>query len=124
MLYIWGMQNEFRIGNYVDYFHEGVDRWINWTEIDATKLQALGLGNQASGIELKNFILEKFGFQRKYDCGNEFYSLITPYIEFQFDRYGLSISIENQDLTLTHIKYVHQLQNLYFALIGKELELL
>jgi|LakMenE18May11ns_1017448.scaffolds.fasta_scaffold9915550_6 hypothetical protein len=116
-------QHEFRIGNYVDYFHETVDRWVNWTQIDATKLQAIGLGNQASGIELKYFILEQFGFRKNYGwTGNEFYCLMTPYIEFQFDKDGLGISIENQYLTLSHIKYVHQLQNLYYSLTGTELE--
>lgn len=116
-------QNEFRIGNYVDYFHELADRWVTWTQIDAIKLQAIEGGNHASGIVLNNIIIEMFGFRKNHGwSGNEFYCLMTKSIEFQFDKDGLSISIENQHLPLPHIKHVHQLQNLYFALTGDELE--
>ena len=73
-------------------------------------------------IPLTEEWLLKFGFKKVKGWGTyEFYSLHTGYLEFQFDKDGLGISIENQNLMLSHIKYVHQLQNLYFALTGEEL---
>ena len=41
---------------------------------------------------------------------------------FQKDDTGITEEHENHYVFLDSIKYIHQLQNLYFALIGKELE--
>ena len=75
-------------------------------------------------IPLTEEWLLKFGFQKITGWSkNEFCSLHTGYIEFQWDKDGMMISIEDQNLTLSHIKYVHSLQNLFFSLTGNELTL-
>lgn len=93
-----------------------------------------GLGfakyEEMSGIPITAEILKRFGFDTmdyEYDV-----------IEWGFDdeHFGLTqygIPVEDQPFTFNYedgyadreveIKYVHQLQNLYYALIGKELEL-
>ena len=53
-----------------------------------------------------------YGFIKKYLLGNLFYSVETKE-HFMFQYYELRIKIN----------YVHQLQNLYFALTGEELTL-
>jgi hypothetical protein len=43
---------------------------------------------------------------------------------FIYDKYGLNIiTSDEQIIFLSEIKYVHQLQNIYFALTGEELKL-
>lgn len=64
----------------------------------------------------------KFGFTKI----NLFYETIIPEFEDFFigklTDYGFAYYIDkNDNQPLISIKYVHQLQNLYFALTGKEL---
>jgi hypothetical protein len=72
-----------------------------------------------NGIPLTEEWLKKFGFEKD---GPHWYWFST---KDRFTDIGYSYSIEEEviefhDLKVP-IKYVHQLQNLYFALTGKEL---
>ena len=65
----------------------------------------------------------------KFDFEIEEFSDFTLYSLSINDKYDTKISYFNEtkefdlgiDIPLNHIKYVHQLKNLYFALTGKEL---
>lgn len=80
-------------------------------------------------IPLTEEWLLKFGFERKFFNKEEtprwinksFYMFIDAvwYITFKRDGYVSFIAF---DCFLKDLRYVHQLQNLYFALTGKELE--
>jgi len=102
---------DFRIGNYVqfpsgsiykvDMLYDDFLSLLYWTPIPLTEEWLL-----------------KFGFEIKQGrFGNEYFGKINLYtasdkkIVFCYDGY------------LKGIKYVHQLQNLYFALTGNELTL-
>jgi hypothetical protein len=66
-------------------------------------------------IELTYQWLDKFGFEFK-DAGDfgHYYSL---------EDFDLNQDYQPIDFDCIEIKYVHQLQNVYFALTGKELEI-
>lgn len=69
-------------------------------------------------IPLTEKWLLKFGFEWK----NHAMRLSNFYIRKQIGGFMLYISNETHNIAI-NIKYVHQLQNLYFALTGKELEI-
>ena len=76
------------------------------------------------GIPLAEEWMLKFGFER---FENEYYhSYKEVEICVQFDPFSVGLCRRNDWAFLDryeHIQYVHQLQNLYFALTGNELEL-
>ena len=106
--------NELRIGNYIDYLG-GIER------VHALSFQDVCTNNHNyKPTPLTEEWLLKFGFEK--DClMSKCYALKD--IEISEDK--------NNDLYLSldgvwygvAIKHVHQLQNLYFALTGKELSL-
>jgi hypothetical protein len=121
--------NEVRFGNWVksgDHFfkikgvnpdwaiflHRGDDWCTDWMLIDP--------------IPLTPEILEKAGFEKDGDyfffqpmLENIHYRLI----EFPEGNWIVSKGFINYNHELRVIKYLHQLQNLYFALTGEELEI-
>lgn len=80
-----------------------------------TNVQSWGIGN-LSPIPLTEDWLLKFGFDMKY--GNTY---LKDRMKFDINTIGLVRFHWSQKVT--YIKYVHQLQNLYFALTGQELKL-
>lgn len=81
-------------------------------------------------ISLTEEWLLKFGFI-KDDNGNYWIDLQTHYLELVSSNehyYPVYVQVpemsheEEQRVSMNRIVYVHQLQNLYFALTGKELE--
>lgn len=80
-------------------------------------------------IPLTEDWLLRFGFDKETRVGeNKYYKdryLIENGISQFFDNgYSFRITTDNQNSThAASVKYVHQLQNLYFALTGTELEL-
>ena len=73
--------------------------------------------SKLKGIELSEEWLTKFGFEKVFyikdmQCKIENDILICGYVDSE---YGMD--------EVTNIQFVHQLQNLYFALTGTELEL-
>jgi hypothetical protein len=97
--------NELRIWNWVETF-EGVIQIQNGWEIDE--------GNECQPIPLTEEWLEKFGFEYSDLNGDSGLWKIPP---FQiYGKYNQFIYDYRLD-----VNYVHQLQNLYFALTGQEL---
>lgn len=133
-------EKDLRIGNLL---HDRENRLCKveeissiWHDMDKVKAPAIhggitGLPNKP--IELTEEWLVKFGFE-KYpfnDKGKEkVYMLdegwqLTEYKGYLV-RFTADKSVEGsfnmyESYPLCHIKYVHQLQNLFFALIGNEL---
>lgn len=112
--------NELRIGNYVNHKSEGISRV---TEIESHKnhigVTPLSFNNyvfmcaEIKPIPLTPEILEKCGFvsnpyQDRYELG-----------DFHFEYCAIRNIVWCEKYP--HIKYLHQLQNLYFALTGEEL---
>ena len=97
--------NELRIGDWVETF-EGVIQIQNGWEIDE--------GNECQPIPLTEEWLEKFGFEYSDLNGDSGLWKIPP-----FQIYGKC----NQFIYeyALDVNYVHQLQNLYFAITGEEL---
>jgi len=109
--------NELRVGNYV----KGIGHNISWLVdgVDTYYIyssNAWRLLSSFEGIPLNENWLEKFGFKRSglYNLKDEVYI---------YDEYGLiDTGFEYRfNYTQIKLKYVHQLQNLYFALTGEEL---
>ncbi|WPO89880.1 hypothetical protein [Chryseobacterium sp. HR92] len=123
--------NEMRIGNFV--FDKGGNIEIVH---EVSKYGDLYRINERdpdyfSPIPLTEEWLNKFGFQ--LDQYVEIESLIDEvdgremYLELEYGERGAVICIsaddpdESMNIRLKYVKYVHQLQNLFFALKGKEL---
>jgi len=68
-------------------------------------------------ISLTENLLERFGFSKiagNYEINNGITNLV-------FHKDEINEVIEGQWKTYSHIKSIHQLQNLWFALTGEEL---
>jgi len=114
---------ELRIGNWVKSNHLLVDKNIKLKLQDFSLMYTdINFGTSFNGIPIAEKWLLKFGFVKNQKHGIENYitSDLTYYPDNNqvkiFDRFGGSIYVEN-------IKYVHQLQNLYFSTTQTELEL-
>ena len=114
--------NELRIGNYLQL--EGISKPIRVSIIDTTQTSTK---TKYKPIPLTEEWFLKFGFRRHWE---DFYNdviyikkVTDDYTEFEWGVYpnelGSGIQIKNS----IKLKYVHQLQNLYFALTGEELTL-
>ena len=107
--------SELRIGNVVSTFRAIGNYW-SWTFISHEDIYSIscGNGNNFKPIPLTEEWLLKFGFERN---GKKLTFWKIDLVEdeegiFSFDESRIYIDI----------KYVHQLQNLYFALTGEELK--
>ena len=85
--------------------------------------------SDVSEISIDEKWLIKFGFE-KCNCINILYEKkaeneFIKYFNVHIEKGKFIISVDNygMEFKLCEVKYVHQLQNLYFALTGKELEL-
>jgi len=120
---------ELRIGNYINYSKENVIVTIG----DLAVLQQREndkLATPYEPIPLTEEWLLKFGFKQQ----NEFYVIsddLSHYVELLNVRdewYPWIIELpelsheSEQKVCIPYIQYVHQLQNLYFALTGEELK--
>ena len=104
--------NELRIGNYVCDDIKDHKTFINAKDIYEIALN----NNKHSYIPLTEEWLVKFGFEIEWIISHkeEYFNLFQ-----KGDVYFYSADAHHH--TSEEIKYVHQLQNLYFALTGKEL---
>lgn len=127
---------DLRIGNHLHYYigEEGID-W-DATKIDVQDLQWCENKNENfnevhKGIELTTVILVMSGFTEDNN-GHFWIDLQTHYLEFipmadgfyptYVQKPELS-SQEEQRVSLNRIKFVHELENLFFILTGKELNI-
>ena len=115
---------ELIIGNYVEYrIKDELDDRKEWWElsiIDSTDLQILesGIDDDYRAIPLTEEILLKFGFFKKlgnYELENFRFHISQP---MNFDGF---VFCEGYSVITDKIQFVHQLQNLFFALTGEEL---
>jgi hypothetical protein len=105
-------ENELRVGNWVLSPTQGEIQIENGWQIDE--------GEEVKPIPLTEEWLFKFGFKFDGHCSWWKNKLIELTIDTGEDEY--SVFNDNGDyITLKGIKYVHSLQNLYFALTGEEL---
>lgn len=103
---------ELRLGNYV--FEQG--EFVNITQIDESIVSYHGY----EPIPLTEEILLKCGFEKQ----SAVYSLGADLvIGIDLDFVGIYNDRNEDDIELDCPKYLHQLQNLYFALTGKELNI-
>jgi hypothetical protein len=117
---------ELRVGNWVNYLYE-------WQSIDTIGLYSVGLTGNGINTTLENLspipltpeILEKAGFSKSMGSiwWEDSERLPLSEIAKKFF-YSICLSVNKSEwIDVTHIKHLHQLQNLYFALTGEELEL-
>ena len=109
---------DLREGNYV------------FEDVDEVKVSAMRIAvyNYAKGlikpIPLTEEWLLKFGWGADSDFDNTYINNVGLKNEVMFydtDNKVFLIETERDTIELSHIKHVHQLQNLYFALTGEEL---
>ena len=109
---------ELRLGNLVYYkIKDSMDERLEWDEIahidwdDLRILTNFENNSDYKPIPLTEEWLLKFGFDKAVNgwwSSDEIFSYRDGYFGFGVDRH-------------TKIQYVHELQNLYFALTGEEL---
>lgn len=112
--------HELRIGNL--FQEQKTKEIIMVTELSIDKIGFSGLfekGWQAEPIILTEEFLIKLGFVKK----DEGYGILTSMKQAVLISFGNHNCAINGLSFNNPIKYVHQLQNLFFALIGEELEL-
>jgi len=120
---------ELRIGNYIVYNGGQPEDIDEFTVIEVQDIAWVQQKNEEfnkyhSPIPLTEEWLLKFKFE---DCGckpNEYYEKDDIYYVHKINKeyeFGIIYPCEiNHRVDLKNIKYVHQLQNLYFALTGEE----
>jgi hypothetical protein len=127
--------NELRIGNYVNLEYGGIYEVINinsegFDYVDLRKPTFKAVGrfdiNSIKPIPLTEEWLLKCGFEKIIFGFSTFYDLyFNPRFVLRFYMIPNELDLIQDDRKLSfkasHVLYVHQLQNLYFALSGKEL---
>lgn len=111
--------NELRIGNFIKNFKNEihcvkeirVDYWSN----KPGSFQTFSF-EKSNGIPLTPEVLEKCGF----DENGKLNHFKIGYDNDDFVKAQMSVQFQD---TMIKVKYLHQLQNLYFALTGNELEI-
>jgi hypothetical protein len=119
--------NELRIGNLISFDNEIISVLPN-TIVAIYSLRESKLKSSALPIRITIYWLKKFGFNGKINhiskCGNFYLGY-----DAEYGRHDMSIWYQKGSFCFSHtntftvIKYVHQLQNLYFLLTGKELQI-
>lgn len=113
---------ELRIGNYVNYHIVDDERkeWNEINEVDIDDIYTVLMGNadDLSPIPLSDEWLDKFGMLGV--SKNGFTVVIKPIAKRPIYRSNNYYTIYMAGRKI-ELKYVHQLQNLYFALTGEEL---
>jgi len=127
---------DLRIGNAVHYKHTGVNNVVKkyLCKLDGEDIEAMaervGYLKLHEPIKLTDNWLERFGFEKcngvwRIKLGEDLY--LRGHIAnnaFNCCIDGSTCDIESRvSIKICKYKYVHQLQNLYFALTGEELKL-
>lgn len=107
--------NELRFGNYV---YDTLGK-VNKIDLEAITYIAKETHNQVKPIPLTEEWLLKFGFLK--DLENGIYLNINAYAFLYWQNNRVELLDNDNNFMISHCNYVHQLQNLYFALTGKEL---
>ena len=114
-------RNELRIGNYIqDYYKtkvlivENVDSTLNYKEIN--NVHSSNHITNLKQIEICREWLIKLGYEQK---GSFYRFKNSRFAEVIIHDEGIEVCVHS--VALKHIKYIHQLQNLYFSLTATEL---
>lgn len=118
--------SELRRGNYVSRkdIGNGSERIEIVLEIYKTKLLTSGAvsvivnKNEIKPIPLTEEWLLKFGFE---NLNYGWYLNKIKLFDYSYKKGSINLKINSFDVPSTQIKYVHQLQNLFFALAEQEL---
>jgi hypothetical protein len=114
---------ELRIGNIVEYLvhDELAEPKSEWIEnvVDLDDLKAMETSENYRPMKLNEDILLKFGFQAD-GPGWYWFKEENHFTKVGF-AYGTNDELFEFEGIEISMKYVHQLQNLYFALTGEEL---
>ena len=105
-------ETELRVGNYILDTFNGRITCVNWQEISWIQEGT----DRYKPIELTEEILLKCGFSKSYTKG------VFKLGDFTIDVYSKTWKFKREWIDI-NFKYLHQLQNLYFALTGQELEI-
>ena len=130
-------QNEIRVGNWLNDprpFNEDTKKFFKMPDNGYFKAKArdIEVAELFEPIPLTEEILLKCGFKKteeyyaSYEENIDVYTIGCFDIAFIDNEYKLWFCIEEDpfySFSWTEIKYVHQLQNLYFSLTGQELEI-
>lgn len=114
--------NELRVGNWISQegFHQRVVAIMQNDVIVEAYPQNWQLKYEVfDPIELTPEILEKAGFEK----GEDYWEHSTSDVCLGIPNLNLMTSLGEYTVSFTQIKYLHQLQNLYFALTNSELEI-
>lgn len=123
--------NELRLGNLVDLGNRYAKvisiKPDTCTVVDLEQTQdTIESYNRVKGILLTTDWFIRFGFEKRPEWS--FWQKDKLFIDYHkvkdgypFDGYGYEY---HGDTNPIHLQYVHQLQNLYFTLIGKELTII
>jgi len=103
-----------------------VGNWINeyGAEIEVAYLSWDDKSEGCSGIPLTEEWLLKFGFVKEELTidGNSSYKKVFYFLGTNKEDFVEGLYWDNDEMTgYEHVKHVHTLQNLYFALTGEEL---
>jgi hypothetical protein len=119
---------ELRIGNIVEYlvYDELANPKSEWVEnvVDLDDLKAMETSENYRPMKLNEDILLKFGyFDLNERCGLKgIFGIIGKKVTINIETMSYcQIDYEGSIFDIIKIDYVHQLQNLYFALTGEEL---
>lgn len=124
--------SELRSGNFIKLFKNGKPH-LEWYELDSHDIYKLDESNceDVEPIPLTEEWLLKFGFdnvrKNMLVCHNEYHNNRINegafYVEPVGDAFNHWYLYHKVKMITSNIRFVHQLQNLYFALCGEELEL-
>lgn len=123
--------NELRLGNKVlatDTHNDGHIISVNISVFNSFKETGLDDNPNINPVKLTGEWLKKLGFKSNYKPVGVIPMQRIKYwcdirnLEITFDDGKCRVDIKGY-CSLAHIKYVHQLQNLYFALTGEELDI-
>lgn len=120
--------NELRIGNLLEnrFSPENMDIWV-MRKVDHTIFHTDIISNYYRPIPITVDLIKNCGI--KIQVGDKTVGVLIELtddtdIEINFfNEAEVRIRLPEDYISLPHIKYVHQLENLYYALTGKELEL-
>lgn len=109
--------NELRLGNKV--FKHSVYYTIRWYDFEDSEIDT-DMGIYFNPIELTPEILEKAGFKKEFE-----YWVMGEFNirQFRDEFFAIALWSPTESETMTKILSLHQLQNLYFALTGSELDI-
>lgn len=122
--------NELRTGNWVNSTGTLIQGYLCVTGINVEGMGAIFFGSFAlseghlDGIPLTPEILEKCGFVNNDDPMGDFEEMYENELGDKIDKENGIYKWWHNDRYYTYVelKTLHQLQNLYFALTGEELE--